>query len=85
MLAVHLTHNALLVDWPQRGSGWVRNVMYHYRQPNLSDGKDESTTWGADRIKRSSAAGQHRGSTSACPWGPLRPGGEPNWTENTTT
>ncbi len=39
--------------------------MYHYRQPNFGDGKDESRTWGADRIKRFLAAGQHRGSTSA--------------------
>jgi hypothetical protein len=41
------------------------SVKYHYRQPNLGDGKDESRTWGADRIERSLAAGQRRGSTSA--------------------
>jgi hypothetical protein len=41
------------------------SVKYHYRQPNLSEGKDESKTWGADPIKRSLPAGQHRGSTSA--------------------
>ena len=45
--------------------GWPGSDMCHYRQPNFSDGNDESRTWGADRNKRSLAAGQHRGSTSA--------------------
>jgi hypothetical protein len=73
------------------GSRWVRNDMYHYRQPNLGDGKDASRRWGADRINRSLAAGQHRGSTSAfrgALWalvanrtGPKTLLLRPNWTE----
>ena len=80
--SLRLVRRRLSTDW---------SVKYYYRQPNLGDGKDESRTWGADRIKRSLAAGQHRGSTSAfrgalCALVANRTGPKtlllrPNWTE----